>query len=164
MTLSAKQPKSFTCSELQDIITPVLIKMDMFSPAAVQLLIGTCAVESKMGYYRRQMGNGPARGIFQMEPDTEKDIWINYVAYKKGMKDMIKRVSDVDGPNPSALEFNLTYQVVMARLHYRRVPQALPLFSDIKGMANYWKKYYNTVLGAGTVEKFMAAYKLHCGS
>lgn len=47
----------------------------------VELLLLTCAAESAMGKYIMQVG-GPARGIFQMEPNTEKDIWENWLKYK----------------------------------------------------------------------------------
>ena len=47
----------------------------------------------------------------------------------------------------------------MCRVHYYRVSEALPEENDIEGMARYWKKYYNTPLGAGTEEEFIHNYK-----
>ena len=47
----------------------------------------------------------------------------------------------------------------MARIHYLRVPEALPAADDVVGLAAYWKRYYNTELGAGTVEKFVESYQ-----
>ena len=41
----------------------------------------------------------------------------------------------------------------MARIHYRRVPSPLPKLSLV-GLAYYWKKYYNTVKGKGSVNEF----------
>ena len=51
------------------------------------------------------------------------------------------------------LETNLAAQIAMCRLHYRRIPKALP--SSLKGQAAYWKKYYNSSAGRGTVEDFL---------
>lgn len=47
------------------------------SSSAVNLLLGTAAQESAFGTYLRQIGGGPARGVFQMAPATAKDIWEN---------------------------------------------------------------------------------------
>ena len=55
------------------------------------------------------------------------------------------------------LKGNLYYAVAMCRIHYYRVSEALP--NDLEGMARYWKKYYNTELGKGTVEEFIHNYE-----
>ena len=39
--------------------------IDLYSDEAVSLMLGTCAQESAFGRYRRQLGNGPALGIYQ---------------------------------------------------------------------------------------------------
>ena len=52
----------------------------------VALLMETSAVESSRGYIVRQVG-GPARGIFQMEPTTERCM-------RSWMKDNFPRVDD----------------------------------------------------------------------
>ena len=49
--------------------------------------------------------------------------------------------------------FNIAAQIAMCRLHYRRIPKPLP--SSAKGQAKYWKKYYNSSAGRGTVEDFL---------
>jgi len=46
--------------------------------------------------------------------------------------------------------------VTFARLHYLRVAEAVP--DDLRGQAGYWKRYYNTRLGKGTVEGYMAKF------
>jgi hypothetical protein len=45
----------------------------------------------------------------------------------------------------------------MARVHYLRRPEPIP--TDLTGQAEYWKKWYNTYLGAGTVEEYIENYK-----
>ena len=52
----------------------------LVSQEAENLLMGTAAQESALGEYIRQLGNGPALGIFQMEPETFDDIVRNYLA------------------------------------------------------------------------------------
>ena len=146
--------------QLRELIQEVLEQVQLDSPEAVELLLGTAAVESQLGRYIKQI-NGPALGIFQMEPNTEDDIWKNYLEYKEELAEDVRtfvpevRFKDAD------LKWNIAYQILMARIHYLRVPEALPGVDDIEGQAAYWKKYYNTHLGAGTVEKYITCYKLY---
>ncbi|MBW2599564.1 MAG: hypothetical protein JRC60_05690 [Deltaproteobacteria bacterium] len=167
---------AFNKTQFQDLIERVLTEIGMHSRAAVHLLLGTAAQESGFGTYLRQVGGGPpaiasqpaqarragpALGVFQMEPATEKDIWGNYLVYREDLAEAVWQVAgaayDV-GPSVEALEANLSYQIAMARIHYRRVPEALPRFDDIDGMAWYWKQYYNTPLGKGTEAEFVKNY------
>jgi len=48
----------------------------------------------------------------------------------------------------------------MARIHLYRVSEPLPEFQAdaydyLKTLAQYWKKYYNTMSGKGVVEEFI---------
>ncbi len=142
-------------NQLRDLITRTLKEANLHSDSAVELLMLTAAVESKLGYYIRQI-KGPARGIFQMEPATERDLWKNYLEYKDATSDTIKRY---DTAADDDLEWNLGYAILMARVHYLRVPSKLPAADDIDRLAHYWKAHYNTYLGAGTTKKAIAAYK-----
>ena len=133
--------------------------MPLNSAAAVNLLLGTAAQESRTGKYIYQLNDGPALGIFQMERNTETDIWENYLKYNENLAYSLLKVCGYEEIPINALEGNLIYQICMARIHYFRVPQALPDSHDIAGLAAYWKKYYNTHLGAGTIEEFKKNYK-----
>jgi len=147
--------------QLRGLIRDTLQLIDMNSEEAVELLLGTAAVESNLGYYIRQVG-GPARGIFQMEPATEADLWENYIGRRRDLLMMMAGLLGYATQDISRLEYDLRYQIVMARLHYLRVPEALP--KTLEGMARYWKKYYNTPGGKGTEEKYIRAYKTLIGS
>jgi len=145
--------------QLRQLITSVLSEPDVievipFSEDAVELLMLTAAVESHLGKYIYQL-NGPARGIFQMEPATEKDIHERYLFYHKPIEQVVKSFMC---PGIDNLAHNLEYQVLMARVFYRRVKEALPKKGDVEAMAQYHKKYYNTYLGKSTVEKTVAEY------
>ncbi len=50
------------------------------------------------------------------------------------------------------LTTNLIAQIVVCRLHYWRVPKKLP--ESLDDQAVYWKSFYNTSKGSGTVEHF----------
>ena len=146
-------------------IKKVLTAVDeeLASPEAVQMLLGTAARESRLGKVdteNRRTGIGP----FQIIRTTEKDIWNNYLKYKPDIAKKIKDTTGVSGPSPDALENNFPYAAIIARLVYKRVPEDLPSASDVKAQAKYWKKWYNTHLGAGTADKFMKSYEEDIGT
>lgn len=126
---------------------------------AVDLLLGTCAQESAFTY-TTQIGGGPALGYFQCEKATETDLWSNYLCYQPDLTDFVVTRSGVTGPNPTALEHNMVYQIILARLHYYRCdPFPLPDVGDVEECASRWKQYYNTPLGHGTESQYIASYQ-----
>ncbi len=149
---------AFDKKQFRDLIQRTLSDLGMNSEAAVNLLLGTAAQESRFGTYLRQIGGGPALGVFQMEPDTELDIWNNYLRYRAELTGVIANMTGEICPSSIALESNVAYQIAMTRIHYRRVPYAFPKANDIAGLARYWKRHYNTHLGAGTEEEFINNY------
>lgn len=144
----------------KEVIAPVLDVLGLWSRAAENLLLGTAAVESQLGHYLRQKGGGPALGIYQMEPATHNDLIVNYLDHPKrfALKESVFSWA-VSRGLASEMVWNLAYATAMARVHYYRVPEALPNAEDVAGMASYWKAHYNTHLGAGTAAKFVSAYQ-----
>lgn len=126
----------------------------IWSRAAEELLMGVAAHESHLGSYIEQLPDGPALGVYQMEPDTHDDIWVNFVRYRP---DHIARLGGRQ-PRPERLVLDLRYATLMARVHFCRVPAQLPEPDDLDGMAEYWKTHWNTYRGAGTVEQFRDNY------
>ena len=144
------------------IVVAELERLGLYSKAAENLLMGTAAQESKLGEYLKQLGGGPARGIFQMERATEKDLWHNYLAYKPKLRRKIFDITASKTPYyTDEILYNLRYAAAMTRIHYLRVKESLPDADDVAGLAQYWKKYYNTHLGKGTVDEFVKNYKLY---
>ncbi|MEO5346732.1 MAG: hypothetical protein H7834_10200 [Magnetococcus sp. YQC-9] len=136
------------------VIQPALQLVGMASPAAEALLLGTAAQESGLGRYLRQVGGGPAMGVFQMEPATYQDIWRNFLPHQpKILTALAPRWPRQ--PQAEDLITDLMLAAVMCRLHYRRVSAPLPAPDDLAGLARYWKQHYNTPLGAGTEAEFI---------
>lgn len=148
----------FDKNQFRKLVSDVLTAMNLHSPSAVSLLLGTCAQESRFGTYLQQRGTGPALGVFQMEPATERDIWENFLKYHQELVLVISHVTGVSGPGPY-LRWNLAYQIAMARVHYLRKPGSLPEANDVPSLAAYWKQHYNTPRGAGTVAEFVENYR-----
>lgn len=136
------------------IVRPVLQALDAYSDAAEALLLGTAAQESRF-VYLRQLGGGPALGLYQMEPATHDDIWNNYLRYRNDLSGRVNRWLVPGHDRHDQLVWNLAYATAMCRMHYRRVPVALPAANDVAGLAAYWKAHYNTAGGAGSEAEFI---------
>ncbi len=154
------------------VITPALKAVDLYSDEARDLMLYTGLVES--GYrYVAQLGDGPARSFWQVEPKTALDHFDHYLRYRDRhrleakVKDLAVYQGSVDiafakvFPEPliDELTFNMRFAVVMARLVYRRSPDPLPALGDGPGMAAYWKRIYNTPAGKGTEEEFIRLWE-----
>lgn len=145
-------------AQLKAELEATLKAIDLYSNEAVNLLLGTCAQESAFGKYRRQLGNGPALGIYQMEPFTYNDCHINFLKYKPDLLAKILKVSGLDQfPDADEMVNNDVFAACMCRVRYLRAPGAIP--ETVEGQAKYWKQHYNTRLGKGTVEEYLKNWK-----
>lgn len=150
------------------IIKPALDYMggNYYSKESAFLLLCTAAIESDCGYYIKQI-NGPALGIWQMEPDTERDIWTNCDAIKTEFGKIIVNLAP---PYSDLADNDLIdapkYACAMARLKYSMDPKPLPKLTgdnnaDSRAFYDYYKRVYNTELGASTFDKWAVALKKH---
>lgn len=148
----------FRCSQFRTlIIEPVLSKLQVYSKEAEELLVFTCAAESLGGTFLAQV-NGPALGVYQMEPLTHDDIWTNFIKNRNSMAMLMSlHHSCHKVPLPSRLIWDLHYATAMARIHYLRCPGKIP--RDTDAIWEYYKKYYNTVKGKATKEESIKKYE-----
>lgn len=155
---------------LDYIIKPTLEYMggNYNSKEAQMLLLATAAIESHCGHYVAQV-NGPALGIWQMEPKTLHDIYDNCDAINATGKPLLLKLDKLDLFNcnrEETLEEGLVvspmYACAMARLKYSMSPDRLPSYKDISGIYEYYKKIYNTPLGKSDFGKFGRAW-IKCG-
>lgn len=166
-----------TLTKYRKIVKSLLKEFGMYSESAEKLVCMTAAHESGIFKYRRQLGVNPdgnvgGFGLGQVELNTENDLYQNYIKYRSGILHniMSSYFPECIYLNISTTEFIETkyyqkkreilrycdeYNALMIRLCYRRQAEALPQPDDEVGLARYWKKYYNTELGKGTVEKFL---------
>jgi hypothetical protein len=140
---------SYHPAQFRALVTKVLIDFDpeLSSPAAINLLLGTAAQESRFGRYLRQL-KGPAVGAFQMEPAT-----FDWLRLTFGFKyiELKKRKAE-------EMEWDLRLATIMARLRYRADKAPLPDSDDVPGLSAYYKRVYNTPLGKATVDEFTENY------
>jgi hypothetical protein len=144
-------------ANLRALIVATLVPLGLWSANAEELLCATCAQESHMGTYRQQV-NGPALGIYQMEPGDFEDIWRNYLVYHGTLKNNVLGLVP-DSVNAQAMVFNDRFATAMARVHYLRLPKALPAPTDLQGLWLTYKVGYNSVHGAATQDQFNNNYK-----
>lgn len=139
------------------------------SDDAIELVLTTGIVES--GYRYIKQISGPARGFYQVEPATAHDNVVSYLAYRKKLAKKCEEISYVplkywlEGSQEdwdSILTGNLAAGTIHCRLKYWRSPGKIP--NTTEGMAKYWKKNYNSELGAGTVNHFIEAVTKHLGT
>ena len=142
--------------DIRYIIDWTLKKMDMYSKEASAMIYATGMAETRYKHLS-QMGDGPAIGFFQLEPETMKDIMKNYVAYRKPILDSLKSLGYAEDDSEYRVKSNIALQVAFCRLKYKRDPFPLPKHWDMEGQAEYWKRVYNTELGKGTIEHFLEA-------
>jgi hypothetical protein len=147
----------------EHVVIPTLKYLDSeipYSEEAVDLLMLTCAHESRGGTYLRQngmTGTEGAFGVYQMELATHKDIWENFINFRRGWTGFIMEQNE----DYTRLISDLTYATAMARVHYWRVAEALPSKDDtnyMSALGDYAKKYYNTHLGTATRSKYVTDY------
>lgn len=148
------------------IIRPTLKMLELWTPQAEELVAGTAIQESDLQYLV-QLGGGPAKGLWQMEPATHDDIWSHFLSAKKHSLLRNRILGQSSESSADRLVADLKYACAMCRVHYLRVPAALPALRDWKSQAAYWKRHYNTYLGHGNEEQYMASisrYKMFGGN
>ena len=145
---------------LHETVIPALDKVGLGGLADQELVLGTGIQESGL-IFRRQHGNGPARGLWQMEPRTFYDLWNSFVGRDRMLHDALEAIAGSMHPTPDMLASNDQFAAAMCRVLYRRMPTPLPDAGDIKAQARYWKKYYNTPLGAGKEFEYVRNWNMY---
>lgn len=156
---------------LELIITPTHKYMggNYQSDSADLLSLCTAAIESDCGYYIKQV-NGPALGIWQMEPSTHDDIWDNCDALKgigsTLVRSVVFSISPMGKCGNEALISAPMYACAMARLKYSMDSNPLPKVTgnrkeDERAFYDYYKRVYNTILGKSTLAKWQEKMEKH---
>jgi len=122
------------------------------SEAAIRLLCMIAAHESGGFTYVKQV-RGPALSLFQIEPRSYQDV-CSYAQHRNYL--------DGEFPSPpERLIFDGLYAAAIGRLFFLRVPEQLPEPNNIKALAYYAKKYWNTEQGKATPAMYENAYREH---
>lgn len=157
--------KQLNFNEFKNNIIEVLDHLELSSPAHINLQLGTTAVETDFGSYRRQIGfknkKGGGYGINQIELGTYKDLIDRFLKNKQLLKDKILYWYFDNMSLEDNLILNDKFNIAICRLKYLSCEHLFKMPQDpnnIEELAKIWKKYYNTNMGSGTVDKFITAY------
>lgn len=138
--------------QLYDIIEELFEEFELpYSNKVIDMMIETACVESNCGQYVKQL-NGPACGIFQIEPKTAQDVYDNYIIFRQRYVDIYNKLFIKNLTLEQNLVYNLAFQIFICRLIYLRIKDPIP--NTTTERANYWKKYYNTYLGKGSAQDY----------
>jgi hypothetical protein len=137
-------------SDFKALCAEALLDWGLHSDHCVELLAMLAAHESLGGKHRRQIGGGPALGLFQIEPVTHNSVWdhsdtIKSRAARFGIKEDVSR-----------LEADDRYSIFVAR-HYLLM-DSNPLPKTPEAMAQYCKSYWNRT-GKATPAKYLNDYR-----
>lgn len=123
--------------------------------------MGTCALESDGGSFLVEE-NGPALGIFQMEPKTHDDLWRTFLPVNpKLTHDMIQICRMAIKPTADMMVYHLFYATAMARVFYARIKEPIP--TNLESQAAYYKEHWNTKAGKSTIQEYIDCYNRFIG-
>ena len=142
-----------------DVVRAVVGKIEDSNifPSDNQLLRRIAYVESKDGTDSNTYRSGYHGGIWQVDEvgfrDTQ-DTSAHPALSGKFVK--IHEIFDIDWRQVQWEDLRKPlYSGLAARLFLSNIPFDIPMASDIEAQGQYWKTYYNTADGAGTVDKFV---------
>ena len=119
---------------------------------AVNLLLETAAAETCLGTYEDPTPGSAGMGLCQ----------IDYIAFvdiqRRTRPHLVKRIKQELGYNiQNVMHVDLIADpklcFIFCRLHYLLRPEEIPL--SLRGRAEYWKQFYNSMAGKGTVQHYL---------
>ena len=145
------------------LLRPSLVAINLYSEDAEELLIATMANETLGGTFLSQV-NGPALGVYQMEPQTYDDLWRHFIANDVPlMKNILNACQYIQIPPSQHLLWNLRLATIMARVYYLRARTPLPSKDDLDAIWKYYKDYWNTSKGSAVQDVFIKSYNRFIG-
>ena len=150
-------------NSIRDIINEVLTLLEGVgipnTEAARSLVFETGMAESGYRHLEQVNAANPAISFFQIEPWVCQDIWENFVLYRKPYIEVLYKMGLVEESLQFCLFTNIALAAAFCRINYRRKPGSIPV--SMPGRAAYWKKFWNTSKGKGTVDHYVAANMPH---
>lgn len=114
-----------------------------------KMLLETAVVETNAGRAAMDTNRNYGRSIMQFDK-VGYDEAIR-MRQKKGDRDFQYEVNK--GYMSDELQKNPRFAMYLARMFYLGKSEPIP--STLENRALYWKRYYNTLLGAGSIEKYL---------
>lgn len=142
-------------SKGEGIVDDSISVVESLFPGGGDFLKRIARAESNFGQARDTFRESGDKGIFQIREvgfEATKDT-----ASHPNLQRAHDRIRDELGIDWQSVEFSdldkPLIAALAARLFLLRIPEPIP--ETLEGQAEYWKKFYNTALGKGTVEGFI---------
>jgi len=123
--------------------------------ATIRLMVGTISQETDLGMYKDRTPHKYGEGLTQVDAGLPyKDIlerggkWLDIAADKFGIDFSIIKHRD--------LAYSPLVGIILCRVKYKLVPSSIP--KDYNGQWTYYKRWYNSFLGAATQDEFKESY------
>lgn len=122
------------------------------------MLVETACAETQLGLYKDN-NHTSGYGICQFDDSG----FSHTMSRSEKYFDTIYQTFRIHMPTLeiNELRYNILISFIMCRLFYKTKKGEIP--STREGRAKYWKKYYNTSAGGGSVEHYMESCKTHLG-
>ena len=145
------------------VIIPTLKEIPKgLSAESVLAITMIIAHESMRGNFLKQMGDGPAMGLINMEPITYDSTWLHGDSmWQNALALNIISQADYNAgwyPPIERLIYDLRYNVFMARQRLFMDDEALP--KTPYQMSAYLKDYWNSEGGAADENSYQRDYEL----
>ncbi len=129
------------------IIRPTLTSLGDWSLANENLLLGTAAQESQLGFRIGSNCNSYQLGIYCISPWTHIEVWDKYLITDPELASRLRGLASqqqfLKSPHAELIT-NLGYATGVAWMIYRRNNLVLSDNMQPRELAHYWLDYYNT--------------------
>ena len=144
------------------VVRPALKHLGMWSPTGENLLLGTAAKESGLGFHLKQ-ANHQALGIYQISPRMHRNIWDSFLAPHAELSSKVRGLASqrefLCHPHHE-LATNLVYATAIAWLIYHRSGIQIDKINkeDITAMGRLWQRHFRS-RNPGTIQSFLESYQ-----
>lgn len=152
------------------VIRPTLVSLNEWSQTAENLLIGTAAQESQLGF-RMHPDNDSGLGLYRISAQTHTQVWDKYLITDPELASRLRGLASqqqfLKSPH-NELIINLSYATGIAWMIYKRHNPMLSDNLNVYELATYWLHYYCTRDNEGDqitnstdtkIEKFIQSYR-----
>jgi len=119
------------------------------------MLIETARAETNLGLTKDRSIISQGVGLTQIDKIAFDDIKTRSMKHNEKIKENLK--TDLSVVTYEMLAYSPFLAFLFTRLKYKLIPEEIP--TTIEERAKYWKKYYNTSAGAGTIYHYLEANK-----
>lgn len=145
------------------VIRPTLEQLGAWSVPAEQLLLGTAAQETGLGYHVGSQASGC--GIYRIDASTHEQVWDQYLAFRPDFASAIRGLASqkefLNHPH-AELSTNLAYATAVAWAIYCWRGAQLGSSTDLLHLGELWKSCFDS-RSTSCPDEFAENYQRHVG-